>query len=149
MRRSGPVRAGRAVLFAGLVLVALPPALDLGNGYLKPATGCRVVAVTDGDTVRLACPGAAAERARLIGFDAPEIFSPGCFTERAKGFAAMFALRWRLWTAARIETRGTGRDRYGRRLVTLILDGEDVAAPMVASGLARVYHGGKREGWCA
>lgn len=39
-------------------------------------------------------------------------------------------------------------DKYRRSLATLTVNGEDVAAMMIGEGLARPYHGERREGWC-
>ena len=43
-----------------------------------PGDGCRVTYVVDGDTVHLACPETGEVKARLLGFDTPEVYSPGC-----------------------------------------------------------------------
>ena len=39
-------------------------------------------------------------------------------------------------------------DRYGRTLAVLTVNGQDVAAIMIGEGLARSYHGERRQGWC-
>jgi micrococcal nuclease len=111
--------------------------------------GCRVNYIVDGDTIDMACPGESTFRARLTGFDAPEVFSPGCASELAAGIAATHRLRTLLWSAERVEFALGGHDRYNRRLVRLTLDGRDVAETMVATGHARAYDGGGRAGWCA
>jgi endonuclease YncB( thermonuclease family) len=41
-----------------------------------------------------------------------------------------------------------GQDRYGRTLAVVLADGRDVAEVLIGEGLAREYHGGRREGWC-
>jgi endonuclease YncB( thermonuclease family) len=147
--RAGPlVRLGRALVFVPIAAVVALRLAELVTGYTTPTTGCRVTGVVDGDTVRLSCPDSGATRGRLVGFDTPEIFSPDCASERRAGLRATWELRRALWAAERIETADIGADRYGRRLVVLLLDGEDVAGWMVASGLARPYDGGKRRSWC-
>ena len=48
-------------------------------------------------------------------------------------------------------TRIMGRDRYGRNVVTLNMDGDDLAALLVASGTHRAwdYDGGApKPDWC-
>jgi len=148
-RRAGlGVRLGRLVVFSAIALPVLLRLAELGSGYLTPTTGCRVTGVIDGDTVRLDCPDGGATRGRLLGFDAPEVFSPQCAAEWLKGLEATVRLRLALWSARDIETRGHDFDRYGRRLVQLRLDGRDVADTMVNAGLARRYRGGQRERWC-
>jgi endonuclease YncB( thermonuclease family) len=108
---------------------------------------CRVVWVTDGDTVRAFCPGRPGGAVRLTGVDTPETFSPGCLGEWLKG---MQATGWLIWGVATSEARLTlsGRDRYGRHLGRLTLDGRDAGDWLISRGLARAYDGGRRAGWC-
>ena len=135
-----------------LGLVVLPLGADAVNavtGGKATTSGCRVVSVTDGDTVRMYCPGRGIESARLKGFDAPEKYSPGCTSELARAVAATWALRWMLWQAERVSLVRTGTDRYGRALVFMALDDVPVARRMIAAGHARAYDGGHRAGWCS
>jgi len=148
-RHRGLIYWGPRVVLASLILLPIGYRwLEVVSGYTTPTTGCRVTGVIDGDTVRLDCPDLAETRGRLLGFDTPEVVSPQCPAEWRKGMAATAYLRGQIWEAGEIEARPRGTDRYGRLLITLKLDGEDVAERMLASGHARVYHGGKREGWC-
>ncbi|MCB1381774.1 MAG: thermonuclease family protein [Notoacmeibacter sp.] len=152
-RSSPPERLLRLALWLCIGLAMVMPAATAANGLLKPHLGCAVLLVVDGDTVKLLCPGEGIRRARLLGFDTPEIFSPACLAEFARGIAAMAWLEGRLLAArhyavAAPET-GPASDRYGRRLVSLRIDGLDVAGDLTARGLARPYAGGRREGWCA
>lgn len=150
MRRLSPLdRLLKAVMAASVALGLGVPALSFANGTLKPHEGCAVILAVDGDTVRLLCPAEGFVSARLMGFDTPEVFSPACLEELARGLGATAWLTLALWSAGHIAERGEGRDRYGRRLVRLSLDGQDVAGAMVAKGLARPYAGGRRQGWCA
>jgi micrococcal nuclease len=48
---------------------------------------------------------------------------------------------------ARIIESGR-RDKYGRTLAVLTVNGEDVAGVMIGEGLARAYHGERRQSWC-
>lgn len=141
--------AGRlkALAFGALALAALPQAGDYAMS-LRPVAGCRVTQVIDGDTVALACPGEAPGRVRLLGFDTPEVFSPGCAAEALAGALATQKLRSLVWTGGRIEAIFRGHDRYGRRLAELQIDGTGVAQTMIASGHARPYDGAARDGWC-
>ncbi|WP_209425859.1 thermonuclease family protein [Pararhodobacter sp. SW119] len=157
-RRTRPGRYGRRGRFglwskvatvALLALAGLPQVADAISGWrTAPSAGCRVVSVIDGDTVSLWCPGTGTERARLVGFDAPELFSPQCPTEAAKALAATWALRKALWTADEVTVRRLGTDRYGRALVDLRADAVPVGRGLIAAGLARPYDGGRRAGWC-
>jgi micrococcal nuclease len=101
-----------------------------------------IVAI-DGDTVRQGH-----ERYRLLGFDAPEVRGH-CEDERIRGRAAGVRLQILIWTAQRIDLAATGdRDRYGRILARLRLDGRDAGETLIALGHARAYRGGTRSGWC-
>ncbi len=150
MRRRSPFdRLLKLVMGLSFAFGIGVPALSFANGLLKPHEGCAVVLVVDGDTVKTLCPGEGLVTARLIGFDTPEIFSPACPGEFARGVQATVWLTAALFGARHIGEAARGTDRYGRRLVHLTLDGRNVAGPIIASGLARPYAGGKREGWCA
>jgi len=126
----------------------LPDAwIALRMGQTSPE-GCRIVSVVDGDTVRLYCPDKGLTRARLMGFDTPEVFEPQCAAELARGTAATRALRKHLATADIVAIWRHGTDRYGREPVRLTLDGRALARTMIVSGHARPYAGGARQGWC-
>jgi endonuclease YncB( thermonuclease family) len=104
---------------------------------------CRAI---DGDT--LDCAG---RRVRLANIDAPELHgrcpSEIQMAERAK-LAAMIALAD---APVRVVPDGGpsgGKDRYGRLIARVSVDGNDLGATLVAQGLARPYTGGARQGWC-
>jgi endonuclease YncB( thermonuclease family) len=140
------------IVLAGLGLVVLPYGTDLASAALRPVastTGdCRVLTVLDGDTVKLVCPDMGVQSARLIGFDAPEKYSPRCAAELMAAERATWALRAMILKADKLELTRDGEDRYGRALVRLVLDGEDVARQMIRGGYARTYGGGLRGSWC-
>jgi endonuclease YncB( thermonuclease family) len=137
-------------VLGGLVALVLGPSiLDAANGAMKPHEGCRILAVVDGDTVRMLCPEAGLVAGRLLGFDTPELSPPRCPSELAKGLAATFVLRWTLWTAHQIVALPRGTDRYGRTLTQVSVDGRNVAGALIGRGLARAYDGGPRASWCA
>lgn len=108
---------------------------------------------SDGDSGRLSD----GTKFRLHGVDAPETGSmkqrggAKCEAERALGYdakaAAVELTRGRPVTVTQIM----GRDRYGRNVVSLNMDGEDLAALLVASGSHRAwdYDGGApKPDWC-
>lgn len=139
-----------AVSAAGLVVLpflgdAIGRALRTGAGL----ESCRVVQVIDGDTVRLWCPARGAERARITGYDTPELFSPRCPSELSAAWAAKWKLRWLIWTAGEVGLVRIGTDRYGRALVSLFVDGRNVAREMITAGHGRPYDGGARWSWCS
>ena len=134
-----------AFLALCLLLSACIPAERTGT---SPDPDCRVTRVVDGDTVDLTCRTGGTVRARLLGFDTPEITDPGCAAERRLGLQAKARLQALVAAAARLDTRFEGTDRYGRALVQLRLDGRDVAATLIGEGLAVPYSGGRRISWC-
>jgi micrococcal nuclease len=147
----GLFRIVMAVAAIGLIL--LPLLADLVNAATKMVLAeggatCRILRVVDGDTVTLMCPEEGVESARLVGFDTPEKFSPKCLSEFVAAERASWALRTLIQRADRLKVSRQGTDRYGRALVRLELDGQDVAGRMVRTGLARVNTGGPRGSWC-
>lgn len=140
------------MIVAGLGLVVLPYGADALNAALKPVASadgdCRVLLVIDGDTVKLVCPGRGVETARLMGFDAPEKFSPRCVGEVVAAEQATWGLRRMIFEANTLALERDGTDRYGRVLARLSLDGQDVARLMIKAGYGRTYAGGLRGGWC-
>ncbi|MBY0351844.1 thermonuclease family protein [Tabrizicola sp.] len=138
------------VAVAGLVVV--PLAADLVNAATKTASStqgdCRIVRVIDGDTVSLLCPEDGIENARLLGFDTPEKYAPRCLGEFMAAERASWHLRALIQRADQLTLTRDGRDRYGRALVRLELDGVDVARTMVRDGYGRAYGGGLRGTWC-
>ena len=124
------------------------PSGDAASKTFQQPQGCRVAHVVDGDTVDFRCPGEGIIRARLTGFDAPELYSPQCLPEAARAIAAQNWLRWKLARAGRLKIVMGGEDRYGRRLAEVFADGRRMAGLIVAAGHARPYSGGRREGWC-
>ena len=110
---------------------------------------CTVTRVIDGDTVVMACRDLGSFRARLMGYDTPEISKPRCREELLLGLRARERMRQMLAGARVIEVSFHGPDRYGRMLTRLSLDGTDVARRLISEGLAVQYSGGRRINWCA
>ncbi len=144
-------RLGPALRLAGALALAGCVATGDPVPQASPVTtdtGCRAIYVADGDTVHLACRGSGAVKARLLGFDTPEVYSPRCSKELAAGRQATAILREVLQSGPITAARFQGHDRYGRELVRLEVGGQDVARPMIASGLAVPYAGGRHPDWC-
>lgn len=100
----------------------------------------------DGDSIRDTRTG---ERIRISDIDAPEIGSRcRCATECGLAIRARDFLARRLAEAYMVEIVRVGRDRFGRTLAILRVNGRSVGDDLVAAGLARVWTG-RREPWCA
>ncbi len=103
--------------------------------------------VVDGDTVTIA-----GERIRIANIDAPELHRAQCDAERRLAELAKRRLAELLADGEMIINRGdpgTGRlrDRHGRTLAVISIDGRDVGQLLVDERLARPWTG-KREPWC-
>ena len=86
---------------------------------------------------------------RLVGFGTPETFYADCANEKARGDAATARLRQLISAAGTLQLFiQDERDRYGRGLGSLLVDGQDVGDVLISEGLARRYSGGRRRGWC-
>lgn len=110
----------------------------------------RVLRVVDGDTllveIKIWFGQTVIEHVRIAGIDAPEM-KGRCPSEieaarRARQYLAG------LVSGAAVELRDVRREKYGRALAGLTVDGIDVSGRMIAAGYARAYAGGKRLSWC-
>jgi endonuclease YncB( thermonuclease family) len=131
-----------------VLLVASAPAAARDYGPYA----AKVVRVVDGDTLEIEVevwPGLTARsRVRLAGINTPESRGRISDCEREAGKRAT------AFTRAWVEEAGTltvvlsAQDKYGRPLVRVLRDTEDLAAALIAAGLAHPYGGGKRGAWC-
>ncbi len=90
-----------------------------------------VTGLTDGDTITLRTDDETFE-VRLLGIDAPERGQPF-------GTKARQALSGVVFNNTRVTLLSEGKDRYGRTLGTIILNGADVNEYMVRRGWAWWY----------
>lgn len=100
--------------------------------------GPRVSCIIDGDTFWLS-----GEKIRIADIDTPEL-AGRCASERRLAIQARDRLRELL---VGFEVRREGRDRYGRTLAVVTVDGRSVGAQLVREGLAREWRG-RRMPWC-
>jgi endonuclease YncB( thermonuclease family) len=119
-----------------------------------PFTGpyaAEVLRVVDGDTfdARIEVwPSVLVEiRVRLKGVDTPETLKARCRAERDLGERATAYARAQL-SGRPVSVRDLSRDKYGRTLARAFVGEEELAALLIAQGLARAYDGGRRAGWC-
>ncbi|WP_371169126.1 thermonuclease family protein [Aliiroseovarius sp. 2305UL8-7] len=136
------------VIYCGLTLLILYSLAEQIAPVPRTSAidGCRLGYVYDGDTVELKCPSGK-RTARLVGFDTPETKEPGCAAEKALGDKATARLR-DLTKNAEITMRHEGHDKYGRELVILTANGQNVGDVLINEGLALAYRGGGRINWC-
>lgn len=100
--------------------------------------------VIDGDTLE-----AQGVRYRVVGVDAPEIGRAKCPLEKAAGLSAKAHAERMIGRAKRVVATDEGRDRYGRTLAHVRVDGVDLGDALVASGHARRWTPpGPRPTWC-
>ncbi|WP_254272450.1 lamin tail domain-containing protein [Haloarcula marina] len=121
-----------------------------------PATEASVVAVVDGDTIRVAYPNGSEDTIRLLGVDTPEVHAendPAEFegvpdTEAGReclraagGDASNFAKDGLLGETVGVvgDPNADRRDRYDRRLAYVVVDDRLFNYRLVATGHARVY----------
>ena len=104
---------GAALLHLGALLLLATAA--------APETGCRVI---DGDTLRCG-----RERVRIQGVDTPEKGQPGYD-------AAKERLR-QLTEGKRLRIERVAKDRYGRTVGKVTVDGEDVGKRLKQEGYAK------------
>lgn len=106
-----------------------------------------IPSIGDGDTVTFGD-----EIVRIANIDAPELHRAKCDAERRLAIVARNRLA-ALLGAGKIEIHrgdpadGRLKDRHGRTLATITIDGRDVGEIMIAEGLARPWEG-KRKPWC-
>ena len=91
----------------------------------------KVVKIADGDTLTLLTPSNQQVKIRLAGIDTPEKKQP--FGNKAKQALANLAFQ----KQALIEVEA--KDRYGRTVGVVFVDGLNVNAELVKQGMAWVY----------
>lgn len=127
-------RRSRKISLTGVALVALSFATQAGTRIIDGDT-----IVIDGETVR------------ILNIDAPELRHAGCDAERRLAVLARKRVREMIGDGSSVELiRGDGprmKDRHGRTLARVLIDGEDIGDALVADGLARPWEG-KRRSWC-
>ena len=98
---------------------------------LEASLMCLVVAISDGDTLKVRCPDRPQLVIRLAEIDAPEKAQP--FGRRSKEHLSTLCLH------RQAEVRPVTRDRYGRTVARVACAGTDANAAMVRAGMAWAY----------
>jgi endonuclease YncB( thermonuclease family) len=113
-------------LVTAVMLLAVVPQLHAAD-----PVEWRVVNVADGDTITCLDEGNKQHRIRIDGIDAPERGQP--FGTVARDRLAALVM------GKAVKVHDDGRDRWGRTLGRIEVEGQDVNRQMVADGLAWHY----------
>jgi len=100
------------------------------------------IIVIDGDTLKTQT----GERIRLLAVDTPEIRGK-CRAEKMLARLAKTQVQDWVSEAQTITIERQGKDRYGRTLARVKLDGVDLSDALIAAGLATKWPKPKG-GWC-
>ena len=133
-----------------LLVASTMLALANSEDHIVPA---EVISIYDGDTVNVRAEiwdntfweGAV----RIRNIDTPELgWRAECPQEAALAFEAKALVEQYIGDRVLIVNPESGK--YAGRVVAdiLTLEGFFIDDILIASGLAREYHGGRREGWC-
>lgn len=114
-----------------VVVAGMLPALTLAQVTLAQEVSCKVVGVSDGDTLTCLTAEHRPLKVRLNQIDAPELGQDFGQVARRRLSALVHGRQVLLRTA--------GVDRYGRTIATVLLDGTDVNREMLRSGHAWAY----------
>jgi endonuclease YncB( thermonuclease family) len=113
-----------------------------------PATVMRII---DGDSLRVRLPGGKRARTiRLRDVDAPELGGKAkCQAEADLALRAKAELERLAPVGSTVQLTDLKADKFPNR-VDAKVSGPfgDVSEGLLAAGLARPYHGGRRAGWC-
>jgi micrococcal nuclease len=125
-----------------VVVVAIIAAASLGGWRLGQARHAAtaewtVVGVVDGDTIEVV-RGPETDTVRLLGIDTPETHHPTKAVECFGPEAASYTDQRLLGRPVRLETDVEERDRYGRRLAYVVVDGERFNDELLRRGYARL-----------
>jgi len=119
-----------------VLLLALIGASSSSPSWADVLTG-KIVELADGDTVTVLDERKQQHKIRLAGIDAPERKQPYADASRKHLASLVFGKN--------VEVRFHKKDRYGRLVGTVFLDGSDVNLRQVNAGLAWHYKAYERE----
>jgi len=124
-----------------VVVVAILAAASLGGwrlGQVRHAATAEwtVVRVVDGDTIEVARGGNDTDTVRLLGINTPETHHPTKPVECFGPEAAAFTEERLTGRSVQLEDDIEGRDRYGRRLAYVVVDGERFNDELLRRGYA-------------
>jgi endonuclease YncB( thermonuclease family) len=106
---------------------------------IGPASSDSTVVLVDGDTLKYE-----GETIRLVDIDTPESFRSRCEHELVLALEAKARLR-QLVDAGPLIVERHGKDRYGRTLARVVVDGRDVGGTLLREGKALRYRPGRAD----
>jgi len=148
----------KAKLFYSLILsLYILPHINIANAYqygdiIKGPISGDVLQVIDGDTLTVNIHVWLGQniqtKLRIDGIDTPEIHGK-CLSEKARAQKAK-QIVIDLVKNNKIEVYNIRNGKYAGRVLAKVKtsDGIDIGSYMIKKGLARSYHGKKRQGWC-
>jgi endonuclease YncB( thermonuclease family) len=136
------MKVRRQARFARVFFCVVTALLLLSSASL--AGEVTAVRVTDGDTITVKGQGSELV-IRLVGIDAPETsrkkYDPGQpFSQQAKKYLGALVLN------KAITIHDYGKDKYGRTLAEVYVQGRNINLELVKAGLAEVYRGSPAPG---
>ena len=145
MRRSSTHNYVKRLMHKFLLEVLIITAVFIGiNIVIKTTLEAAELYCYDGDTCYLA-----GEPLRLLGVDTPEIHSPKCEAELAFGIAVRNYVNEWIATADDVRVVRSGiHGYYGRALVDVYIDGQNMAKTLINRGLGAPYVGRRTTDWC-
>jgi len=105
------------------------------------------IRVIDGDTIEV-CNQERKESVRIAHLDAPESYRPACQKERILGLKAKEVAKRLFSSATKVEINPSSRDRYGRKIASVLVNGQDFATYMIDNGHAVRWTPNKKHDWC-
>lgn len=115
-------------------------------------TNCKVVSVYDGDTIKVVFPimGSGSTKlykwnCRINGVDTPELRTRNQL-EKDLGYKVRDELREKILGKVGYVVCDKF-DKYGRLLVNIYIDGEDISKWLIDNEYAFKYNGGKKRDW--
>lgn len=149
--RGVPRFAGLAVacvaVFGGTVAAGLAWPVHGGDAYVDGSRTAQIARVIDGDTVVTAD----GEHVRILNIDTAEMPPRSrCEAEERLSLAARARLAEMVASGGSVVLASDGgrdRDRYGRQLRLVRINGRDVGDTLIAEGLAQRWRGRKAT-WC-
>ena len=137
-----------------LIYKNFPNSVDnSGDNYVVNPS--HIVEIYDGDTFYINVPECAELvpalcaklGVRVNGIDTPEMHGK-CQWERDHAAKAKAVTVEMIREAKSVVLHHVEREKFGRLLASVEIDGVDLGATLIKGGYARAYHGEARTGWC-